>query len=99
MCDTKQILDFIKHFNKNKGTIKTFTEGCCYWFAFILHTRFKGVIMYNDIDNHFACKIGNTIYDINGINTDSFVEWDNYRKTEPLNADRVIRDCIIYIIK
>lgn len=100
MHDTKEeVLDFIKHFNKNKGTIKTFTEGCCYWFAFILHTRFKGTIMYDDINNHFACKINNIIYDINGINNNIFVEWDNYCKIEPLNADRIIRDCIIFETK
>ena len=36
----EEILNFIKRF-QNEGTIKAFTEGCCYWFAKILDDRFN----------------------------------------------------------
>lgn len=84
---------FIKHF-QNEGTIKTFTEGCCYYFALILKERFGGDIMYDEVDNHFACLIGSKVYDVTGEVIGNFIDWDSYKRMEPLNAQRVIRDCI-----
>lgn len=96
----KGILDFIKKF-QNEGTIKIFTEGCCYWFARILCERFdislyKTTMMYNNIDGHFAAKINGRLYDITGeLNeTADWKTWDEFRENEPIYAQTVIRDCI-----
>ena len=93
------VLKFIKQF-QNEGTIKTFTEGCCYYFAVILSNRFFGNIVYNDIDNHFAFERLGEIYDITGKidNPNEYIKyknWIKYMKDEPANARRVIRACII----
>ena len=69
-----EVLSFIDKF-KNKGTINTFTEGCCYWFAFILLQRFNDKnpkLMYDETMNHFGTAIGDTIYDITGDVTDKY---------------------------
>ena len=92
------VLEFIKQF-QNEGTIKTFTEGCCYYFAIILSTRFLGNIVYNDIDNHFAFERLGEIYDITGKITDpneyvKYKKWVSYMQDEPANARRVCKDCI-----
>ena len=96
----KQILDFIKHF-QNEGTIKAFTEGCCYWFAKILCKRFemdryRTMLMYNNIDGHFAAKINGQLYDITGeLNeTANWEIWDEFKENEPVYSETVIRDCI-----
>lgn len=88
------ILEFIKRFQR-PDTITTFTEGCCYWFAYILASRFNGIIMYNEIDNHFGCLILEDVYDITGkINGKGFVVWEHYRDFEPLNSIRIENQCI-----
>lgn len=95
-----EILNFIKKF-QNEGTIETFTQGCCYWFARILCERFdmelyNTMIMYNNIDGHFAAKINGRLYDITGeLNESSdWKTWDEFRENEPVYAKTVIRDCI-----
>lgn len=86
---------FIRRF-RCAGTIRIFTQGCCYWFAFILKERFHGTIMYHEVDNHFACLIGNRLYDITGplSSLTEWQEWERYKFYEPANANRVIRDCL-----
>lgn len=86
---------FIRRF-RCAGTIRIFTQGCCYWFAFILKERFHGTIMYHEIDNHFACLIGKRLYDITGPidSQHGWQEWERYKFYEPANANRVIRDCL-----
>lgn len=87
--------NFINHF-ANQGTIDTFTSGCCYWFAFILHERFKGSeIMYDPVINHFGTKINGRIYDITGDITDkyNFIVWDEYIE-DGLERQRIIDCCI-----
>lgn len=93
------VLKFIKQF-QNEGTIKTFTESCCYYFAVILSDRFLGNIVYNDIDNHFAFERLGAIYDITGKITNpneyiKYKKWASYMEDEPANAKRVRKDCII----
>ena len=44
----------------------TFYRGYCYWFAFILAERFKGTIWFNPKIVHFATKIDNDMYDVDG---------------------------------
>ena len=91
-----EILAFIKHF-QNDGTIKAFTNGCCYWFAQILKERFDGVIVYDPTDNHFATMIDGRIYDITGFLEipGVFIEWREYQLTDPLESSRLYRDCIL----
>lgn len=89
------VLAFIKHF-QNEGTIKTFTEGCCYWFAHILKERFSGLIYYNPVENHFATKIDGSLYDITGELVDgrNWMMWRKYIAMDLLDAIRVIKDCV-----
>jgi len=97
----EEILNFIKRF-QNEGTIKTFTQGCCYWFAYILNYRFcsfepESQIMYNDKENHYACYINNKLYDITGEipMTSDWVWWNEYQyKGDELVVERLYRDCI-----
>lgn len=97
------ILDFIKNF-QNEGTIKTFTEGCCFWFALILDewckclpVRTQHRIMYNQVDGHFACEINCDLYDITGRldYNDNWVPWADWYMSEPSYREVVVRDCIL----
>lgn len=103
MSTKEEILDFIKNF-QNEGTIKTFTEGCCYWFACILNgwafmsaDNNECKIMYNQIDGHFACDINGDLYDVTGEieRTENWVPWVSWCLTEPVYRNVVIRDCIL----
>lgn len=97
MSSKPDVLKFIERF-QNEGSIKTFTEGCCYWFAFILTTRFpeESTIMYNPVYNHYAVDIWGVLYDIRGEieYDDEWIPWDEYRKTEKLDSLRLERNCI-----
>lgn len=78
-----------------EDTIVTFTQGCCYWFAFVLHTRFpQSEIMYDPIENHFVTRIENRLYDITGEVTGTYkvMSWDTY--PDEIEQKRIIRDCI-----
>lgn len=98
----KAVLDFIKRFTqngKNQGTIDSFTNGCCYWFAKILSERFRKrnpKLMYDQVENHFGCRIGDIIYDITGDVTDKYKweTWGSVRREDELLAKRINRDCI-----
>jgi len=99
----KEVLSFISRFT-SKGryeqVIAAFTQGCCYWFAVILQTRFEKyspIIMYDYIINHFATKIGNRIYDITGDVTDKYTwfPWDELND-EVISVTKVTRDCIMF---
>ena len=96
----KEILEFIKEFSFfGKQVRECFTRGNCYWFAFILHERFGGDIMYNDVEGHFACRIKRKLYDITGccdnLYYDSWTKWENYKKIETSHSKGIIRDCIL----
>ena len=106
MCNNEDILTFIKRF-QNEGTIKTFTQGCCYWFAKILDERFNSDdipeenIWYNGIDNHFATLIGIHLYDITGDLGDirelsGWERWNYYMCKDELVTNRIFRDCIYF---
>lgn len=79
------ILKFIETFKNDSGDSNTleyiFTSGYCYHFAIILNNLFGGDIIYNQILDHFACKINNVAYDITGkIELDNNWElWDTYK--------------------
>lgn len=91
----KKVMTFIDRFTyggKLKDTITTVTQGCCYWFAYILHSRFSNsVIMYDPVINHFVVEIENRLYDITGDVTGEYnvVRWSTY-----LDKRTIIRDCI-----
>lgn len=86
---------------QNPGTIETFTRGYCYWFAFILQNRFGGIIFYNPIDNHFACDIDGSLYDITGYlgssEQEGWIDWASYCYDDCLDAERVTKNCILKI--
>lgn len=100
----KEVLEFIKHFyGKDPNFAKNlFSYGQCFWFAHILRDRFylskgKTALYYNQVLNHFACRIGNYLYDINGamqLCSSGWMPWDEYTKIEPDDSRRVYRDCI-----
>ena len=99
----EEILDFIKNF-QNEGTIKTFTEGCCYWFAMILDEwckcnpiKSQHRIMYNQIDGHFSCEINGELFDITGKidYNGNWVPWVDWYMSEPSYREVVVRDCIL----
>lgn len=89
-----KILDFIKtHFDKDCH----WTSGNCFYFATILHTRFPhSEIWYDEIYNHFVCKIGSNFYDWNGIYKpkNALIKWKDYKKIDVLHYNRIVRDCI-----
>ena len=95
-----EIYNFLNRFGRNQkeqNTVEIFTCGCCYWFAFILATRFPGsTIMYDEVANHFGTKIGSSVYDITGDVTEQYewIEWSDV--TDELHRERIIRDCIMF---
>lgn len=94
-----EVLTFIKNFKEPATATahELFLRGDCYWFAYILTTRFpRGEIYYLPIENHFITKIGSYYYDITGQikPSEQPVKWNIFRITEPLEANRIERDCI-----
>lgn len=95
-----EIINFLQRFHLSDNVDEVFTQGCCYWFAYILAERFDigtTKIMYCPIDNHFGTMIDNRIYDITGDVTDKYVgwvPWDEYGDVKEIQ--RIIRDCIMF---
>ena len=92
------ILSFISRF-RNEGTIDTFTNGCCYWFAYILCSRFSELtIMYDAVANHFVAGYDGRLYDITGNVTGKYnvVAWYDY--CDEAHKQRIV-DCCIKLIK
>ena len=54
-------------------------------------------VVYDEIENHFGCKIDNEVYDITGIVTNQYnwELWDDVKKRDYLHASHVERDCIL----
>lgn len=75
--------------------------GNCYWFAYILAERFAEYhtrIVYFPVANHFACMIGDQIFDICGeVANDNatFYFWDDYKSIDATHAERIMRQCIL----
>lgn len=88
-----KILNWISHFKDAK---QTFSNGCCYWFAYMLNARFGATIWYAPIDGHFVGEINDKFYDINGVYTpnEEMIKWDDIQISDPLWASRIKRDCI-----
>lgn len=92
------VANFLKRFHLSKDVDTVFTEGCCYWFAKILHDRYMHTrsveIMYDEVINHFGTKIDGRVYDITGDVTDSYT-WKPWSEvTDTLLRERIIRDCV-----
>ncbi len=90
---------FLERFHDSNDIDTVFTEGCCYWFAFVLYVRFltKGAtLMYDAVANHFATKIDGIVYDITGdvTNKYSWKNWDSI--TDEALLSRIRRDCIMF---
>ena len=105
MNDKDTVLNFIEKFNNRgnwKQVVECFTCGNCFWFAYILHGRFNmagstAVIVYDEVENHFGCRIGDEVYDITGLVTNQY-EWEPWEEVynrDHLHGRRIIRDCIL----
>ena len=102
-----KVMRFIARFTqcgRNQGVIEAFTSGCCYWFAYILLERFYDIdawnedveLMYDQVENHFGCRIDGVVYDITGDVTDKYnwETWISVVNKDELHAERIIRDCV-----
>ena len=91
------IIDFI---NNRFKSDKTWMNGNCYWFAFILCSQFDNLNMfYNPVIGHFVAmdKINNKYYDFDGehivYSNDKFIDFNELKNTDILLYNRLIRDC------
>lgn len=106
------IINFKKDSGDESAVNDLFERGYCYHFSIILENLFNGTVMYNSVDNHFATKIyvetswyanheemEYRLYDITGrIDlTDDWVEWEQFCKEEPLEANSIEAQCIYKI--
>lgn len=95
-----EIEKFIKGFSEfGESVVRCFTKGNCYWFAYILHTRFSDSrIVINNLENHFACQIENDIYDITGKCTDTYIgtweDWESYQRLDSAHSKCIIDCCV-----
>lgn len=93
---SQTVLKFINRFTlgaTRESVIECFTSGCCWWFAHILCERFKGEMVYDEIDGHFGCEIGGRVYDITGDCTDTFRKtyWSVFEQREPNLSVRILK--------
>ena len=85
-------------FKTRKEVLRCFLEGCCYWFAYILDTRFRyeyqTQIVIDYIAGHFGCRINGHVYDITGDVTNDFQweKWDECADSE--QKRRITEQCI-----
>ena len=99
MTKHDEVMKFISRFtsgDKKAAVEECFTCGCCYWFAHILKYRFQGEIVYDEIENHFGCKIGDIVYDITGDVTAKYkwITWFQLLIRDDLLYRRILRDCV-----
>lgn len=96
--DKQTIIDFIRHF---KDAEKTFLDGCCYWFCYILSARFGGSTFYEPVEGHFVQKIGDAFFDVRGDVTELYKDcrcmvcWDTYELVDPTHYRHIVRDCVL----
>lgn len=94
-----EILDFI---NRRWKKDSNFLNGNCYWFAYILVSRFKELeIYYLPITGHFIAGNGDIFFDWQGkINLRDLcgekpMRFDDIKKQDSLYYNRLIRDCVL----
>lgn len=90
---------FLKRFHESKDVDSVFTNGCCYWFATILFSRFLrygAEIVFDETECHFGTKINDKVFDITGDVTDKYtwIPWSSV--TDQSRRARIIRDCIMF---
>lgn len=101
---------FINNMKKSysKELESVFYKGYCYWFAYILATRFKGTIWFNPKIVHFTAKIGKDMYDIYGkvkpgicpitdnkdFSENDWIEWSEFQINNHEIAESIINSCI-----
>ena len=97
-----EVMKFIDRFTygeKQASVEECFAHGCCFWFAHILVSRFPhGMLVYDQVMNHFGCLIGDRVYDITGDVTDAY-HWEPWvlaYTNDPDRAKRIERDCIYF---
>lgn len=97
--EVREFIEGFKRFDRSGEVTRTFSNGYCYYFAFILSVRFcHSRIMYYPVGKHFACEIDGRIYDITGDITEknlSFIPWDEYQVEEQDDAVQVMIKCIM----
>lgn len=89
----EEILNFI---NRRWKKDSDWTNGNCYWFAFILCERFPSLKMYYlPIDGHFIAGDGETFYDWEGEvhTTEVMYLFSDLQDMDPLWGSHLIRDC------
>lgn len=102
-AEMPDVLMFIGRFSndgkKERVQVReAFLFGGCWWFAFILKTRFEKEypceIVVDYVSNHFACRINGSVYDITGRRADSG-EWERWDDCpDELLKERITADCI-----
>ena len=101
-AEEKEIEAFIREFSKFGTDVRrAFTEGCCYWFAYILKGRFpeSARIIYLPEASHFVTKIGEKFYDITGNVTKKYArnkkeDWEEFQKYEQKKAEKIGKECL-----
>lgn len=89
-----EIENFISLFDNDQK----YMHGLCYWFAYILKGRFpEGGIWYDQVMNHFYFVIDDAAYDVRGrvILPSTAVKWDEYKKYDSLDYQRVVKYCVL----
>ena len=91
-----KIYGFINRFKNHSSVTDAFQYGCCYWFAKILSERFCGVIVYDDVENHFGTEINGRVFDITGDVTERYLwyPWEKFKTEDPVHAARIEKNCI-----
>ena len=90
----EEVLRFISLFKKDEK----FLNGLCYWFSYILKTRFpNGIICYDPIGGHFYCVIEDAAYDVSGEVElpPKAIIWDTYKFVDDAHYQRIVRQCIL----
>jgi len=98
----RDVMGFIGRFStdgrrERVEVVEAFTNGCCWWFAYILSVRFaeyEPTIMVDYVANHFGCRIGAEVYDIMGTVTKQY-KWEPWEDcTDELLKQRINEYCI-----
>jgi len=92
----EEIVQFIN--NRFSQTNANWLNGNCYWFAYILCSRFPELdIYYEPIVGHFMAGDGKTYYDWTGIVRPEYVplKFSHIKKEDSLWYDRIVRDCVM----
>lgn len=102
LTDVLMFIGRFSHVGRNERVqvLDAFLFGCCWWFAFILKSRFEREypceIVVNYVANHFACRINGSVYDITGRRADvgEWERWDDC--ADDALRERIIEQCIMF---